>query len=219
MTPLFMETRNLGFRYGRQEAGVIDNFSRRFNPGITLLKGYSGCGKSTLLKLLAGYLRPTSGDVIVPSANRVGTGRFLRSDLGFVFQNLNLLPLAKLKQNLTIVASLAGVDNTLVDHWLERFGLDHLSKRRPWQLSGGQQQRAAIARAIVKRPKFLLFDEPTSGLDDLNSEVIARCIEDYVGHEFVCVISTHDHRLEEYADEILDFNQFLPVEGHLQKVG
>jgi ABC-type lipoprotein export system ATPase subunit len=183
-----------------------------------LLKGYSGCGKSTLLKLLAGYLRPTSGRIRVSSKNRIGSGRFLRTDLGFVFQNLNLLPLAKLEQNLNIVASLAGEPQSNVAEWIERFGLTHLKTRRPWQLSGGQQQRAAIARAIVKQPKYLLFDEPTSGLDDLNTEVIARCIKEYAGHSCVCIISTHDHRLESYADEILDFNQFLPVEGHLQKV-
>ena len=89
------------------------------------------------------------------------------------------------------------------------------AKRTPQTLSGGQQQRAAIARALIKEPSVLLLDEPTSGSDDLNTRVIARVLREYIVSDRICVISSHDHRLESLADEILDFNCFLPLEGHL----
>jgi ABC-type lipoprotein export system ATPase subunit len=95
-------------------------------------------------------------------------------------------------------------------------GLQEYAERRPQSLSGGQQQRAAIARALIKTPAVLLLDEPTSGLDDLNARVIARALEQFVAGNRICVICSHDSRLENLADEILDFNRFLPLERHLE---
>jgi ABC-type lipoprotein export system ATPase subunit len=94
-------------------------------------------------------------------------------------------------------------------------GLEDFAHRRPSSLSGGQQQRAALARALVKHPPVLLLDEPTSGLDDLNAQVIARALREYVTPPRICVICSHDSRLNRIADEVLDFNRFLPLEGHL----
>ena len=84
-------------------------------------------------------------------------------------------------------------------------------------MSGGQQQRATIARALIKNPSTLLLDEPTSGLDDLNTQVIAQVLREYIsGENRVAIICTHDQRLDTIADEILDFNRFLPLERHLE---
>lgn len=210
---------NLFFRYSRKTDWVINDFSHAFAPGITLIKGSSGCGKSTLLRILAGYLNATSGTIVTPTGVSPSDRDFQRKDLGFVFQQLNLLPLATVARNLQMSGSLAGLPHqeTLdrTQRWLTLLGLRQFADRRPAFLSGGQQQRAAIARALIKEPTVLLLDEPTSGLDDLNTQVISNTLRQFVIGPRVCVICTHDHRLDFIADEVLDFNRFLPLEGHL----
>jgi ABC-type lipoprotein export system ATPase subunit len=215
---------HVSYRYFQKSAWVIDDFSHAFTPGVTLIKGASGCGKSTLLRLLAGYLHPQQGQIITPFGDSPTNAEYQRRHLGFVFQQLNLLPLASVSRNLEMAGSLAGLSPEESDlrtrQWLRLLGLEEFAHRRPNSLSGGQQQRAAIARALIKGPTVLLLDEPTSGLDDLNALVISRTISDYVGRSEAsaprfCIICTHDHRLENFANEVLDFNRFLPLERHL----
>lgn len=215
--PPSLAVEDLSFSYGRTR--VLDAFSHVFHPGITLIQGFSGCGKSTLLKLLAGYLPPASGRILLPDGSPPSQRRYQREQLGFVFQQLNLLPLASIRRNLELVGTLAGLPSseirTRTDFLLRRLGLQDYQHRRPHSLSGGQQQRAAIARALLKRPRVLLLDEPTSGLDDLNTAVISRLLREELPPHCFCLISTHDARLAPLADESLDFNRFLPPEGHL----
>ena len=215
-----IECSDLSFRYGKEF--VFDSFSHSFSSGISLVKGYSGCGKSTLLKLIAGYLHQQKGCIKVPAPWHKPSKKFQREGLGFVFQQLNLLPLANLVGNLNLVASLAGISRRQTkersDLLFEKLGLTELRKKKPGSLSGGQQQRAAIARALVKKPKVLLLDEPTSGLDDDNTKVIKQLLETPLPKNCICILSSHDHRLEEIADEIIDFNLRLPVERHLKEV-
>jgi ABC-type lipoprotein export system ATPase subunit len=207
----------VGFGYDR--ARVLDRFSTRFSPGLTLIKGFSGCGKSTLLKLVAGYLTPSAGRILLPGDALPTDGNFQRTSLGFVFQQLNLLPLASVRRNLEFVGTLAGLSPRVIaartDKYLGLLGLDAYADRLPGSLSGGQQQRAAIARALLKQPLVLLLDEPTSGLDDLNCHVIMKLLRDHLPTGCVCLIATHDQRLATLPHEGLDFNRFLPVEGHL----
>ncbi len=215
--PLICE--GLHFRYSRKTDWVIKDFSHAFSPGITLIKGASGCGKSTLLRILAGYLNADRGAVRTPFGCPPTDAEFQRRELGFVFQQLNLLPLATLGRNLEMSGSLAGLsyEDTIerTQRWLSLLGLREFADRRPNCLSGGQQQRAAIARALIKEPAVLLLDEPTSGLDDLNTQVISNTLRQFVVGSRVCIICTHDHRLDFIAHEVLDFNRFLPLEGHL----
>lgn len=211
---------NISFRYGKEF--IFDSFSHSFKPGISLIKGYSGCGKSTLLKLIAGYLAPQKGAIRLPAPWHKPSKRFQREGLGFVFQQLNLLPLANLSGNLNLVCSLAGISKKVAkersDLLFGKLGLSDLRKKKPGALSGGQQQRAAIARALVKSPKVLLLDEPTSGLDDDNTKVIKKLLDSSLPRNCFCILSSHDHRLEEIANEIIDFNLRLPVERHLKEV-
>ena len=208
------------FRYYPGQPWVIEGFTRTFAPGLTLVKGASGCGKSTLLRLLAGYLKPCSGTIETSEGAAPAEPEFQRRRLGYVFQQLNLLPLATVSRNLALAASLAGLSGRETDErsdrWLRLLGMDSFANRLPNSLSGGQQQRAAIARALVKEPSVLLLDEPTSGLDDLNARVICRALRRFVMDDRICVICSHDTRLESLADEILDFNRFLPLERHLE---
>lgn len=211
---------SVSYAYQRANA-VLEAFSCELDSGVTLLVGYSGCGKSTLLKLIAGFLTPTHGRIEVGGENPLSK-RVCREQIGFVFQQLNLLPLATVRQNLMMSASLTRMSKAEIDQsineLLSELGLEALADRRPVELSGGQQQRAAIARALVKRPAVLLLDEPTSGLDDLNTRVILRQLAQYGARGGTCVIATHDTRLEQLKHERIDFNRFLPVERHLEAV-
>lgn len=215
-----MRCTDISFRYQPERPWIIEQFSCVFKPGVTLVKGASGCGKSTLLRLLAGFLKPQTGHIITPSGSVPTDTAFQRRELGFVFQQLNLLPLATVQRNLALAASLAGLSagqiNANSDRWLRLLGLEQYARRLPQSLSGGQQQRAAIARALVKDPRVLLLDEPTSGLDDLNTRVITRALQHFVTGDRICVVSSHDSRLEHLAHEVLDFNRFLPLERHLE---
>ncbi len=211
-----IDLQKISYRYPRSATCVFESLNLELKPGITLAKGFSGCGKSTLLRLVAGLLSPTRGRILTDSPHRVGSPAFLRFEIGFVFQQLNLLPLASVERNVRLAVEMAGGNLSDVADLLELLGLSKYAAIKPSKLSGGQQQRASIARALAKKPSILLLDEPTSGLDDLNTEVISKAIRNTLAPGSVCLIATHDRRLDPIADEILDFNTFLPVEEHLQ---
>lgn len=211
-----VELKSLQYRYPGAKTPVFDSLDLVLEPGVTLAKGFSGCGKSTLLRLIAGLIKPCGGTISTDSSHRVGSPGFLRYEIGFVFQQLNLLPLASVERNISLAVEMAGRDGSDIQYWIDLLGLSKYAKSKPTRLSGGQQQRASIARALAKRPPILLLDEPTSGLDDLNAMVISKAIRSALAPGSVCLIATHDKRLDPIADEILDFNTFLPVEEHLQ---
>lgn len=182
-------------------------------PGeLTLMVGPSGCGKTTLLSVVAGILEPTSGDVDVLGTNisRMAQWRkvrFRRENIGFVFQQYNLLPALTAAENVTIPLILAG--------WSKRKALDvaikvlaqmDLSSRvhaLPTKLSGGQQQRVAIARALVHHPRLLVCDEPTSALDAMTGHNIMEILKSVaVEGDRSVIIVTHDSRVLEFGDRI-----------------
>jgi ABC-type lipoprotein export system ATPase subunit len=215
-----LECRDVSFRYSPRRPWVLQNFSHRFGPGIHLLMGYSGCGKSTLLRLLARFLRPEQGTIHDPIAGHLSDSQYCRERIGFVFQQLNLLPRATLWRNLELAAALGGKHSPdaiaqAARTWLVRLGLEEFQHRLPISLSGGQQQRAALARALIKDPPVLLLDEPTSGLDDANTKLLLSVLRECRNDQRILILATHDHRLIDSADEIVDFNRFLPVERHL----
>jgi ABC-type lipoprotein export system ATPase subunit len=104
---------SLSYRYPGAEENVFTDISIAFPAQVTLLRGYSGCGKSTLLRLAAGMLEPSSGSIRMEGIQPVGSREFFRKELSFVFQNLNLLPLASVERNLSISMRIAGVDESL----------------------------------------------------------------------------------------------------------
>lgn len=217
-----IRVQSITFGYTPRATPVLTRFDATFSPGITLLQGYSGCGKSTLLRLIAGFLKPQSGNVCVPPSCNSPDRLFQRTQLGFVFQGLNLLPDASVHRNLEIAATLAGISEKdflkSECDWSERLGLEPYLYRRPDELSGGQQQRAAIARALIHKPAVLCLDEPTSGLDDLNTNVICATLVEAVGQTGYCVIATHDERLAAIASRVVNFEQFMPVEPRLRSL-
>lgn len=197
---------------------VLNGFTHEFRPGITMLKGPSGCGKTTLLRLMGGHLPVQSGSVSIDGYQGPQDLAFSRKGSAFMFQQMNLLPLGTVWHNLELVCDIAEIprkeSKSRSDEILARLGLTDYANRTKDHLSGGQQQRAALARALVKRPRYLFLDEPTANLDKLNTAVIRRCLTE-LPSDTVCIISSHDERLEGICNEILDFSRFLPLERHL----
>jgi putative ABC transport system ATP-binding protein len=169
-----------------------------------LLTGSSGSGKTTLLHVLAGILRPSSGRVTVAGEDLLALSgpaldRFRGREIGIVLQRLHLIASLSVGQNLALAQSLAGlpVDKARIEAVLESLDLAGKTDARPHQLSFGQAQRAAVARAVVNRPKLLLADEPTSNLDDARCEQVLGLLQ---AQAHACgatlLIATHDGRLK-----------------------
>jgi putative ABC transport system ATP-binding protein len=183
---------------------------------MTLLVGPSGCGKTTLISVIAATLEPTAGEVEVLGAEltRMSGGekvRFRGKNIGFVFQQFNLLPALTARENVAVPLLILGHPRRLAlekaDRLLEQVGLADRAEHRPAQLSGGQQQRVAIARALVHDPRLLVCDEPTSALDaraGRNVMELIRSIALQPGRAVVIV--THDHRVHDFADRIVSMS-------------
>jgi ABC-type lipoprotein export system ATPase subunit len=203
---------NVGYTYPGNKEPSISNFNLTLSSGVTLLKGYSGCGKSTVLRLLGGLICPQIGNILAAPLSPLGSKEFLRKDFAMVFQELNLLPLASVERNIALSCRIAGVPASNTKQWLERLGILELAKRRVDSLSGGQKQRVAIARAMAKSPRLLLLDEPTSGLDDDNTEIIIDSIRQFFStQDAICVVATHDQRLDSIAHEMVDFHRIISL--------
>lgn len=201
------------FGYNSKQT-IFDSYSHVFPEGISILKGYSGCGKTTLLKILAGYLRIKSGRIITPNGDSINSHAYRSRHVSYMFQGINLLPLATVDRNLRLCAEMAMMPHT---RWKKRsaqllnyLGLESLRHKKANSLSGGQAQRAALARTLMKDSDILLLDEPTSGLDDANTAIIKNMIRQEARNK-VCIVSTHDSRLFEIAHEIIDFDKPVSI--------
>ncbi len=180
---------------------ALDTLSFTVGGGASVaITGTSGGGKSTLLGLIGGLARPTAGAVRIggreiSSLSDGDRSDFRRRHIGYVYQADNLLPFLTLLENvqlpLTLVGEHADVEQSM--NVLHRLGLAGLAHRLPDQLSGGQRQRAAVARAVVHRPKVILADEPTGALDSRNAAGVIELLLDLqtdIGATLVMV--THD---------------------------
>ncbi|MBI1917133.1 MAG: ABC transporter ATP-binding protein [Planctomycetes bacterium] len=180
---------------------------------MTLLVGPSGCGKTTLISIIAGLLDPTAGEVSVLGAEyRRMSGRakvaFRAANIGFVFQQYNLLPALSAAENAAVPLLIAGVPRREAVRraaaLLDELGLVGRGGSLPSQLSGGQQQRVAIARALVHEPRLLVCDEPTAALDahsGRNIMELLRRIAVQPGRAVIVV--THDSRVFDFGDRIV----------------
>src|SRR5712671_6885546 len=189
---------------------------------MTLLVGPSGCGKTTLLSVIAGLLDPTSGGISVLGQNvdRLSGSDsilFRRKNLGFVFQQYNLLPALTAAENAAVPLLAAGVPRKrAVDQasaLLADLGLDQRLHALPSQLSGGQQQRVALARALVHEPRLIVCDEPTSALDHETGQAVMELLTNVaVRPERAVMVVTHDSRVFQFADSIAHMDDGRIVE-------
>lgn len=203
-----LDARSVYFRYASATPLVLDDFSYSFCEGVTALKGWSGSGKTTLLRLLAGgdSLPPTAGVVLLDGEPI--TPDVCRRRIGLVPQAVNLLPRASVRRNIAMSGELAGIRGGVLkertDFLLESMDLLSFAERTPETLSGGQRQRAALARALVKRPRVLLLDEPTSALDDHHTDQI-KAILATLPAGTITIVSTHDKRLLDTIPTVVEF--------------
>jgi putative ABC transport system ATP-binding protein len=202
------------YTMGEAVIRAVDDVSLELPTGEFLaLLGSSGSGKSTLLNLIAGLDRPTSGAVIahgqdLSQVSSLELARYRRQTVGMVFQSFNLLPRMTLEENVELPLRLAEVERSdraaRVHEALSRVGLEKRVGHRPSELSGGEQQRAAIARALVNRPKILLADEPTGNLDSTTGESILTLLKEIQRNPGMTIVMvTHERPLaERFADRL-----------------
>lgn len=186
---------------------------------MSFLVGPSGCGKTTLISVIAGLLDPNGGTMQVlghEPAQMKASDRivFRRRNLGFVFQQYNLLPSLTAAENAAVPLLADGVARDVAvkkaTEMLNRLGLGHRAKAMPRQLSGGQQQRVAMARALVHEPRLIICDEPTAALDHQSGEAVMSLLASAaVAPDRAVVVVTHDNRVFHYADTIAHMNDGL----------
>lgn len=199
-----LQTQNVQFSYLKGAQFNLPDLSCNASETL-LLTGNSGTGKTTYLYLLAGLLKPTSGEILINNSNlnsfsNAQLDRFRGKNIGVVFQKSYFVASLSVLENIEMACWLAtGKKNTLeAKKIIEFLGLSTFEKKLTSQLSLGQQQRVSIARAIINKPNLLLADEPTSSLDDFNANNVAKLLEN-IAKEFktALVIVTHDSRLKD----------------------
>jgi putative ABC transport system ATP-binding protein len=193
-------------------------------PGeMTLLVGPSGCGKTTLISILAGLLDPTTGQVQVLGEDLVRMSdrtkvNFRAKNIGFVFQQYNLLPSLTAAENVAVPLLIAGQRRKdavpKARDLLAQVGLGDRTETPPLNLSGGQQQRVAIARALIHQPRLLVCDEPTAALDAHSGQVVMELLRKVaLGADRAVIVVSHDSRVYKFGDRIVHMS-----DGRIEKV-
>jgi putative ABC transport system ATP-binding protein len=216
------------FALGDQEVVALDEVDLTVDDEMVVLMGPSGSGKTTLLSVAGALLGASGGSVRVgdDDISRLDGGalaRFRREQIGFVFQNVNLVPFLTARENLLVVRELGGGRRDRdarrrADQLLEELGLADRADNLPAQLSGGQRQRVAIGRALMNDPALVLVDEPTSALDSqLGRQVMELLREEVTGRGVSAIVVTHDDLVTEYGDRTIrmaDGRLLDEVAGH-----
>ena len=194
------------------EVRAFDGVSVSIEEGeFVAVIGSSGSGKTTLLNMLGGLDTPTEGDVIV-RGKRLGGMKgeeltvFRRRNVGFVFQNYNLMPILSVKENITLPLKLEGMglDRDFLNRIVDSLGLRKKLNDLPEMLSGGQQQRVAIARALSTKPAVILADEPTGNLDCVTgTEVVGLLRSSAAAFHQTIVVVTHNEEIAQMADRMI----------------
>ena len=227
-----LQTKDLKKYYGTEPniTRALDgvNFSVEQGEFVAVV-GTSGSGKSTLLHMMGGLDTPTSGSVVVAGKelakmNDEQLTIFRRRNIGFIFQNYNLVPILNVYENIVLPVELDGdtVDQGFMDEVVHMLALEDKLKNMPNNLSGGQQQRVGVARALVVDPKIIFADEPTGNLDSRTSREVMALMQQVVREQKkTLVMVTHDDHLAGYADRIFHIidGKIVKVEDNRKKAG
>jgi len=223
-TTSLYELEGVGRRYGQgaTEVRALEGMDLRIAPGeFVVVAGPSGSGKTTLLQLLGALDRPTDGVVHFEGRDLSGLGdgelaKLRLSELGFVFQQFNLIPTLTARQNVEAALAPTGMDASArhlrAGELLEAVGLAARSEHLPSQLSGGEQQRVAIARALANDPRVLLADEPTGNLDTTTGREILTLLRELCQvRGLTIVVVTHDPTIADDAPRVVHMRDGHPV--------
>lgn len=169
------------------------------------ITGESGSGKSTLLSILSTLLKPTSGELFFENINYNDISNidtFRQKNIGFIFQFHYLITYLTIKENIQIANEKASNEEILL--LLTQLGIQELAHRFPNEISGGQKQRAAIARALINRPKVIFADEPTGNLDSHNSQNVFSLFKQLSQKGTTIIVATHDKTLAQQAHKTIE---------------
>jgi lipoprotein-releasing system ATP-binding protein len=202
------------FRSGASELVLFENLSFAVSQGEMLaIVGSSGAGKSTLLHILGALDRPCAGEVYctqlrLSSLSENAAADFRNKEVGFVWQFHYLLPEFTALENVAMPLLMRGTEKAAAEkealHWLEEVGLSQRSHHRAGELSGGEQQRAALARALITKPKILLADEPTGDLDNRTAEVVFELISRlHREYQLSSIVATHNFAFARRCHRVL----------------
>ena len=212
-----LEVRNLKkiytTRFGGNRVQALDSVSFTVEQGeYVAIMGESGSGKTTLLNIMASLDKPTGGQVILAGKDMADIKQkelcaFRRDNLGFVFQDFNLLDSLSIKDNIFLPLVLAGCGYQQMEERLkplaERLGLSDILEKYPYEVSGGQKQRTAVARALITRPQLVLADEPTGALDSKASDRLLRIFADVNQDGQTILMVTHSLQAASRAGRVL----------------
>ena len=202
------------FQTGQTTIRVLQGIDTDIKPGeMTYLVGESGSGKTTLISIMCGILWPTEGEVKVFGTDIYSLSdselvNFRLDNIGFIFQQYNLIPSIDAAANAAVPLIARGMDigeaREKAKVLLEKLNIADQADKLPNQLSGGQQQRVAIARALVHEPRLVVCDEPTAALDASSGRRVMDLLHEVaVAPDRACIIVTHDNRIFDMADRIL----------------
>lgn len=210
------------YQLGKHSVKALDgvDFSVEEGEFVSII-GKSGSGKSTLLHLIGGLDTPTAGDVCVDNIHLAKMSReelavFRRRNIGFIFQNYNLVPDLNVFENITLPVELDGgkPDREFIREILSLLQLEDKTEALPGNLSGGQQQRVAIARAVASKPGIILADEPTGNLDTSASHDVMGLLKTVAKlYEQTILLITHDYDIAQLADRIVQIEDGKIVKG------
>ncbi|MBU1019962.1 MAG: ABC transporter ATP-binding protein [Firmicutes bacterium] len=203
---------------GEVETYAVKNINLEVQNGqFIVLLGPSGSGKSTLLNVISGLDNPTSGLIqidedIISTMDSKRLTKFRRDNLGFIFQQYNLLQTLSVKENVEVGREVS-TDPFTIEEVLDQVGLIPQAEKYPYQLSGGEQQRVSIARAVVKNPKIMFCDEPTGALDEETAKEVLGVLQKLnQTYKTTVVLITHNPSIGAMADRIIKLNSGEIVE-------
>ncbi|MBC6299245.1 ABC transporter ATP-binding protein [Listeria booriae] len=211
---LIMQNISKNYQDGEQVVEVLKNVSLEVKQGeFVAIVGPSGAGKSTFLSIAGALLTPTSGEITIggqalSSLSSKALTRVRLEKVGFIFQGANLIPYLNVKDQLLVIAELAGHRNSeakqRATQLLEELGLSHRASQYPEKLSGGEKQRVAIARAMMNNPDVILADEPTASLDaERGYSVVQMIAQEVKRNNKAAIMVTHDERILDLVDRVV----------------
>ena len=217
MAQKILEAKNITKIYGNQTKNpvtALKDITLTINEGeFVCIMGPSGSGKSTLIHTISTIDSPTKGSVMINDEevrlmSETSIGKFRYENLGFIFQEFNLLDALSVFENIAVPLTLKGINkqeiSARVEEIAKKLGVEDLLQKYPGECSGGQRQRIAICRALVTRPKLIVADEPTGNLDSKNSHELLSLFRKLNESEGVSIVMvTHDTMIASYSSKLL----------------